>query len=130
MRLSVIVELEAGEERVFTKEAAQQAGLSVQENNQKTSDGLAAVNAALDKLPSASLKDSAQKAAESGTDAFRTGTEAALVISSISEQLPAQIDKARQMARDSEGASKAASLSSQKLNKLNALLPDLKVCSK
>lgn len=111
-------------------EAAQQAGLSVQENNQKTSDGLAAVNAALDKLPSASLKDSAQKAAESGTDAFRTGTEAALVISSISEQLPAQIDKARQMARDSEGASKAASLSSQKLNKLNALLPDLKVCSK
>lgn len=105
--------------------AETQANL-VDENNQRTSEGLKAVNAALDKIPPSNAKETGRKAVDSSTDAQRGGSEAAAKINEIASQIPTQTDRTRQLAKDIDAVSKGTASSLNHLEKLNSVFPDLR----
>lgn len=106
--------------------AAETLGNLVEENNQRTADGLKAINAALDKLPPSSSKDPARKAVTVGKAAEKAGSEASVKIQGLASQIPVQTDRTRQLARDVDAVSKSTSAALLSLDRLNAVLPDLR----
>lgn len=105
--------------------AETQANL-VQENNQRTEEGLKSVNAALNKIPPSNAKETGRKAVETSTTAQQGGSEAAQKIGQVADQIPAQADRTRQLAKDIDAVSKGTASSLSHIERLNAVLPDLR----
>lgn len=105
--------------------AETQANL-VHENNQRTADGLKTVNAALDKIPQTNSKETGQKAVATSTSAQKIGSDAAMKINDFAEKIPKQVDRTRQLARDIDAVGKGTTSSLSHIERLNAVLPDLR----
>ena len=106
--------------------AAETLGNLVEENNQRTSDGLKNINAALDKLPPSTGKEPGRKAVTVGTAAQKAGADASARIAGLANQIPIQTDRTRQLARDIDAVSKSTSSALLSLDRLNSVLPDLR----
>ena len=106
--------------------AETQANL-VEENNERTAEGLKAVNAALDKIiPSSSAKLTGRKAVETSVGAQQGGSEASAKIMDLSVKIPKQTEQTRQLARDIDAVSKGTTSSLAQIERLNSVLPDLR----
>jgi laminin alpha 3/5 len=107
--------------------AAETLSNLVEENNQRTAEGLKAVNDALDKIiPTGSAKQNGRKAVETSTGAQQGGSEASAKIQEVSNQIPMQRDRTNQLARDIDTVGKSTTFSLSNLERLNAVLPDLR----
>jgi len=106
--------------------AAETLANLVEENNQRTAEGLKTVNSALDKIPPSTVKDPARKAVVAATSAQKAGSDASAKIQSIEGQIPVQTDRARQLARDVDAVTKSTASALLSIERLNAVLPDLR----
>lgn len=98
----------------------------VEENNQRTSEAIRAISVALDKAPPNNAKETGAKAVEISNAAQKVGSEASAKIQEISNEIPVQTDRTRQLSKDVDAVSKGTSSSMAQLERLNSVLPDLR----
>ena len=78
--------------------AAETLSNLVDENNQRTAEGLKAVNEALDKIvPTSTAKQNGRKAVETSTGAQQGGSDASAKIQDVANQIPTQRDRTNQL---------------------------------